>query len=167
MGVSGAGKSTVGQALADGLSLVFVDADSLHPRSNVAKMAAGTPLDDDDRFPWLMRVGLELQRDGAAGVVVACSALKRQYRDLIRERAPHAFFVHLSAGERVLADRIAARPDHFMPASLLGSQLATLEELGDDEAGVTVDCSLPVAELMREVILALGAVEGAEEVRLL
>ncbi|KJL41666.1 Thermoresistant gluconokinase [Microbacterium trichothecenolyticum] len=163
MGVSGAGKTTVGQALAEALSLQFVDADNLHPASNVAKMAAGIPLNDEDRFPWLRQVGAELDRFQGEGIVLACSALKRRYRDLIREQAAGTTFVHLSASERVLANRVIGRPGHFMPASLLQSQIATLEPLEQGEAGVTVDCSQPVAELVREVVSALtAAAPGAE-----
>ncbi|GLY47734.1 gluconokinase [Lentzea sp. NBRC 102530] len=134
MGPSGAGKSAVGGALAALLGLPFVDADALHPERNRAKMAAGTPLEDADRWPWLDVVGERLAR---GRVVIACSALKRRYRDHLRGFAPGTVFVELRVDRAVLADRMARR-EHFMPVSLLDSQLAALEPLGGDEAGVVV-----------------------------
>lgn len=139
MGVSGAGKSSVGIALAELLGVNFRDADTLHPAPNVAKMAAGTPLTDDDRWPWLDLVGHALADESESGLVVACSALKRAYRDAIRAAAPTAVFVLLTVPRTELADRVANRPGHFMPPSLLDSQLETLEPLEADEAGVTVE----------------------------
>lgn len=139
MGVSGAGKSTVGAALAERLDVSFADADSLHPEANVAKMAAGTPLTDDDRWPWLALVGHALASAEREGLVIACSALRRAYRDAIRAMAPTVQFVHLNVPAATLADRVASRPGHFMPSSLLGSQLQLVEPLESDEAGVTVD----------------------------
>ncbi len=138
MGVSGSGKSTVGAALAQRLRVPFVDADTLHPRANIAKMAAGEPLDDDDRHPWLEKVGdwLAGHRDGG---VVSCSALKRKYRERLRARCPHAEFLHLSGSPELIGGRLAARPGHFMPPALLRSQFDALEPLGADEAGTTVD----------------------------
>lgn len=138
MGVSGSGKSTVGWLLARRLDVAFVDADGLHPPANVAKMTAGEPLTDADRLPWLRAVAAELAA-APAGAVVACSALRRRYRDVLRDGAPGVTFVHLDGSRDVLAARLAARLDHFMPASLLDSQLATLEPLDADEAGVVLD----------------------------
>ena len=138
MGVSGAGKSTVGIALAGLLGVGFVDADALHPPANVAKMAAGTPLTDADRWPWLDRVGAALADARETGLVVACSALKRAYRDRIRVVAPAVQFAHLTVPRSTLDARVAERPGHFMPASLLDSQLETLEPLEPDELGLTV-----------------------------
>lgn len=139
MGVSGAGKSTIAELLAERLALRYVDADDLHPRSNLEKMAAGVPLTDDDRWPWLALVGDALAAASATGLVIACSALKRAYRDAIRDRAPQAQFVLLDGSRELLHARLAKRGGHFMPLSLLDSQLATLEHLGSDEPGMTVD----------------------------
>jgi len=138
MGVSGSGKSTVGAKLAQRLRVPFVDADTLHPQINVAKMAAGEPLDDDDRYPWLERVGewLAGHRDGG---VMSCSALKRQYRDRLRAHCPCVEFLHLAGSPEVISSRLATRTGHFMPAALLRSQFATLQPLSADEAGITVD----------------------------
>jgi gluconokinase len=140
MGVSGSGKSTVGSALAQRLRVPFVDADTLHPPANIAKMAAGEPLDDDDRNPWLEQVGRWLA-DHQAGGVVACSALKRKYRDQLRKHCPRVEFLHLSGSPNLIGSRLAARTGHFMPAELLQSQFDALEPLGTDERGVVVDLS--------------------------
>ncbi|HEU0207106.1 MAG TPA: gluconokinase [Pseudolysinimonas sp.] len=145
MGVSGSGKTTVGAALADALGLPFVDGDALHPEANVAKMAAGIPLDDADRAPWLDAVGRVL---AAAPVVVACSALKRVYRDRLRAAAPALQLVFLDGSRELLASRMAARPAHFMPTALLDSQLATLERPGPDEHALTAEIAEPVAEIV-------------------
>ena len=139
MGVSGAGKSTIAALLAERLAIPFLDADDLHPLTNVDKMAAGVPLTDDDRWPWLARVGDALSAASATGLVIACSALRLAYRDAIRDRAPAARFVLLEGSRELLLGRLSQREGHFMPASLLDSQLATLETLTDDEAGVVVD----------------------------
>jgi gluconokinase len=148
MGVSGSGKSTVGSALAAELRVPFVDADDLHPLANVEKMASGIPLTDDDRWPWLRLVGERLAGAGATGMVVACSALKRSYRDAIRAEAPGVRFVFLDASRALLEARVANRPTHFMPASLLDSQLAALEPLASDEPGITVAPDLRSVDLV-------------------
>jgi carbohydrate kinase (thermoresistant glucokinase family) len=135
MGPSGSGKSLVGAALAARLGARFVDGDDLHPRANVAKMASGTPLDDADRAPWLDAVALVLNRD--APIVVACSALRRGYRDRIRAACADAWFAELVVDSTELHDRMSRR-DHFMPPTLLDSQLATLEPLATDETGARV-----------------------------
>lgn len=144
MGVSGCGKSSVGQGVAAACNIAFVDGDDLHPPSNIAKMASGSPLTDEDRAPWLADVGQALSgADGA--VVIACSALKKTYRDWIRDSAgAPVYFLHLHAPKPVLAKRVAEREGHFMPPSLLDSQYATLEVLEADEAGDVVDISQPL-----------------------
>lgn len=145
MGVSSCGKSTVGEMLALKLGLPFMDGDDLHPAENIAKMESGTPLDDDDRWPWLTLVGRWLaDHDGG---VIACSALKRSYRDRIREAAPDTVFVHLHGSRELMGARMGARPGHFMPTSLLDSQFATLELLGDDEAGRVYDVSMTPGDI--------------------
>jgi gluconokinase len=149
-GVSGSGKSTLGAALAGVLGLPFVDADALHPEANLAKMAAGVPLVDEDRWPWLENVG-DVMASTAPGVVVACSALRRRYRDVIRSRVDAPRFVLLEAPSLILRERMETRPGHFMPASLLDSQLATLEPLGSDEHGLRVDASHSVHGLTAQI----------------
>lgn len=151
MGVSGSGKTTIGALVARELGLTFLDGDSLHPVENIAKMAAGTPLDDADRAPWLETVGRELA-GSANGLVMACSALKRSYRDAIRAQAPDAVFLHLSGNREVLGTRLEGRSGHFMPAALLDSQLATLEALDADEAAVVLDISAPVPALVAAAV---------------
>jgi len=155
MGVSGSGKSTVGRLIAERLDIAFADADDLHPAANVEKMAAGIPLTDDDRAPWLALVGCTLAQSDRVGVVVACSALKRVYRDLIRDSAPRAIFAELQARPEVLRARMAVREGHFMPASLLESQLATLEPLQQDEPGLRVDAAEDPAALAMAITLAV------------
>jgi len=156
MGVSGSGKSTVAAAVAAKADAVFLDADDFHPAANVAKMESGTPLTDADRVPWLTAVGDEVAARAARGehVVMACSALRRSYRDLLRERAADLFFVHLDGTHELLAARIGARTDHFMPSTLLDSQLATLERLAPDEAGAVVDIAGTPDEIADAVIAA-------------
>lgn len=155
MGVSGSGKSTVGEYLAAELGVPFADADDLHPAANVAKMAAGHPLTDEDREPWLGLVGAELAAARGTGLVMACSALTRRYRDLIRAEAPETVFAYLHGSRELLAERMGARQGHFMPTTLLDSQLATLEEPGDDE-GVTVDIEPAPEHIARQIAAKLG-----------
>ena len=138
MGVSGSGKSTVGAALAQRLRVPFADADDFHPPANVAKMSSGEPLDDDDRYPWLEAIGEWLAAHPGGGVM-SCSALKRKYRDQLREHCGEIEFVHLYGPTEVIGKRQASRPGHFMPPSLLASQFKTLEPLEPDERGVTID----------------------------
>jgi len=142
MGATGVGKTTVGLALAERLGAPFLDADDLHPAAHVEKMRRGEPLTDDDRWPWLDAVGawLAAHPDGVA----ACSALRRAYRDRLRAAASDLRFLHLVGGAEVLDARLERRTGHFMPASLVASQLDALEPLEPDEAGLAIDCTLPV-----------------------
>lgn len=155
MGVSGSGKTTVGTRLADALGVDYAEGDEFHPPANVAKMAAGTPLDDADREPWLDALAGWLAERSGQGAVVTCSALKRVYRDRLRASAPDAFFLHLDLPRGELERRLAERRGHFMPPSLLDSQLATLEPLEPDEDGSTVDGTLSPEDLVREAVAAL------------
>ena len=141
MGVSGSGKSTVAAAVAARTNAIFLDADDFHPAANTTKMAAGTPLTDEDRWPWLAAVGEEVARRLRSGmdVVLACSALKRRYRDALRGHVPDLTFAQLDGSPELLEARIGARANHFMPATLLGSQLVALERLQPDERGFVVD----------------------------
>jgi len=155
MGVSGSGKSTVGAALAQRLGVPFADADDFHPAANIAKMAAGVPLDDEDRGPWLDAIGewLAAHPDGA---VMSCSALKRSYRDRLRHHARGVEFLHLAGSREVIARRQASRPGHFMPASLLTSQFATLEPLEPDEGGTVVDVGRGVDDIVEQYVEQLA-----------
>jgi gluconokinase len=137
MGVSGCGKTSIGTLLASTLGLEFTDGDDLHTQANREKMAGGIPLDDEDCWPWLDRVGQALNMPG--GAVVACSALKRIYRKRILDAAPKAIFVHLQGDRDLLLRRLNNRANHFMPPSLLDSQLETLEPLASGEAGAVVE----------------------------
>ena len=157
MGVSGSGKTTVGAALAQRLHVPFADGDDFHPAENVAKMSAGIPLTDADRLPWLRALAAWLREHSATGGVLSCSALRRSYRDILREGASTVRFVHLDGSPEVVARRVAGRPGHFMPATLVESQFATLEPLAADEAGVVVDLDRPVDELVTATVTALGA----------
>ena len=158
MGVSGVGKSTVAEGLSTLLGWAYAEGDDFHPEANVAKMHAGTPLDDDDRWPWLRSIGAWMDARVAAGEpsVVTCSALRRAYRDLLREGRPEVVFCHLVAGEELVADRVGRRADHFMPASLLRSQYDALEPLQADEPGVDVSVAGSADEVLRRAVEALG-----------
>lgn len=148
MGVSGTGKSTVGAALADALGIPFVEGDDLHPEANVAKMSAGVPLTDADRAPWLDRIAAEL----GSPAVVACSALKRAYRDRLREGAPGLALVYLHGTAELLAARVEGREGHFMPTALLQSQLDTLEEPAPAENAIPMDVALRPDEIVELVV---------------
>ncbi|MBC7476462.1 MAG: gluconokinase [Pseudorhodobacter sp.] len=148
MGVSGCGKSRIGTDFAKAIGAQFVDGDTLHPEANIAKMSRGEPLDDSDRAPWLDRVGQVLQ---AEATVVACSALKRSYRDRIRAMAgAPVVFLYLRGQRETLLQRMATRPGHFMPVSLLDSQLATLEPPGHDEPHLVADIEARPAAIVRQ-----------------
>jgi gluconokinase len=138
MGVSGSGKSTVGGLLAERLGVPYAEADDFHPAANIAKMSAGHPLDDADRAPWLDAIADWIADRRGHGGVVSCSALRRRYRDRLRQADPGLFFVHLDGPPELIAARLAARMQHFMPSGLLRSQIETLEPLEPDEAGVVV-----------------------------
>jgi beta-N-acetylhexosaminidase len=152
MGVSGCGKSTIGERIANRLGIQFIDGDALHPPENIAKMAASTPLSDANRWPWLATIGRALSEADQDGLVVACSALKRVYRDAIRAHAPDALFLLLQGSSELLASRMQARGSHFMPIGLLESQLATLEPLEADERGAVIDITAPINEVLEEAV---------------
>ncbi len=156
MGVSATGKTTVAVGLAEELDCEFIEGDDLHPRANIEKMTQGTPLTDEDRWPWLRAIAERVAVEDAEGVstVVTCSALKRTYRDVLRHAAP-TFFLHLDAPFEVLQERMQKRTKHFMPPSMLRSQLDTLEPLGDDEQGAVVDVSPPADEVIEEAVNAV------------
>jgi gluconokinase len=155
MGVSGAGKSTIGTLVARRLGLSFHDADDFHPAANIAKMSAGQPLTDEDRWPWLDAIGAHLQAHAATGCVVTCSALKRAYRDRLRAAAPGLRFVFLHGAQALVAARQAARQGHFMPASLVASQFATLEHPAPDEGVIELDVDAPPDAIAARAIRAL------------
>jgi len=159
MGVSGCGKSTVGVQLADALKLPFLEGDVLHPERNVARMAAGVALGDEDREGWLRALAERLRQahtDGR-GLVLSCSALKRAYRDILRSGAPGLHFVYLHGSEQLLAQRMAARTGHYMPLSLLASQLATLEAPGVDENVTSFDVAMPPEKMIAAVLARRAA----------
>ena len=155
MGVSGCGKSTLGLALAEALGVPYIEGDALHPPRNVALMAAGTPLTDADRVGWLDVIGERLAQAGDQGAVVACSALRRIYRDRLRAASPGLRLVHLHGDPALLAERIGQRTGHYMPPALLPSQLQTLEPPDPDEAAITLDIAQPPEALVRRALQAL------------
>ena len=158
MGVSGAGKSTVGEALAARLGWRYEDGDSFHPASNVAKMHAGQPLTDEDRWPWLRAIAAEIDRVCKAGphVVIACSALRRAYRDVLLHGRKDVRLIYLDGTEPLIGDRLSHRQGHFMPPGLLASQFATLEPPGADEHAVRVSIDAPVEIIVDDVLNQLG-----------
>lgn len=160
MGVSGSGKSSVGEMLAEALHLHFAEGDALHPAANVEKMSKGIPLTDDDRMPWLDRIGEEIKASlgKGEGIIVSCSALKRIYRDRLRTAAGgNLFFVYLEGSRALLTKRMAERKGHFMPASLLESQLATLEVPTGEQGVVTVDIDDTVEGIAATALEGLAA----------
>jgi gluconokinase len=155
MGVSGSGKTTIGQALAQALAARFVDADDYHPASNIAKMRAGIPLDDQDRKPWLERLNALLRHSAARGepVVLACSALRVRYREQLAQRVPSLSVVHLKGDFEMIAARLAARQRHYMPPSLLRSQFDTLEP---PREAIEVDIAADSHSIVRQLVKSLG-----------
>lgn len=167
MGVAGCGKSTAGALIAERLGAAFVEGDRLHPPANVEKMAAGTPLADEDRWPWLDSIGAEIARHvaGGEGVVAACSALKRVYRDRLRATSgAELTFVFLSGTKALIGGRMNRRTGHFFPASLLDSQFATLEPPRADELHVVADLELPVETMVDGVMTELERISSAERI---
>lgn len=162
MGVAGCGKSTVGQLLQERLGWSLAEGDDFHPATNIEKMSSGVPLTDADRWPWLDSIVNWTEREDQAGrdTVVTCSALRQAYRDRLRAASGRTLFVHLHGPEAVLAERLTARPGHFMPPSLLPSQLATLESLTPQEPGVVLDITAPVEELVEQAIRQLDLIPG-------
>ena len=157
MGVAGSGKTTIAAVLAERLGWRLLEGDAFHPPANVAKMAAGTPLTEDDRWPWLRAIAAEIDAIRAAGgsAVVACSALKRAYRDVLIGDRPDVRLVYLHGGRSLIGERLAARKGHFMPPALLDSQFATLEEPGPAEAPIVVSVDAGPAAIVGIVINAL------------
>jgi gluconokinase len=157
MGVSGVGKTTVAKGISTVLGWTYAEGDAFHSEANVAKMAAGTPLTDDDRWPWLRSIGEWMSDEIAAGrsAVVTCSALRRVYRDLLCEGRPQVVFCHLVADPSLIGERMEHRTNHYMPASLLPSQLATLEPLEPDEPGVEVSVEGEASQVIARALAAL------------
>ncbi|HYP32109.1 MAG TPA: gluconokinase [Burkholderiaceae bacterium] len=158
MGVSGSGKTTVARIIAERLRWPFEEGDALHPPANVAKMAAGHPLTDEDRAPWLAKVAdwVDARLDAGESGVITCSALKRKYRELIDRRGERVEFVYLHGSRELIATRLATRQGHFMPSSLLDSQFATLEEPADDEPVIRVEIGAAPESVAGDVLAALG-----------
>jgi len=159
MGVSGSGKTTLARDLARRLDWPFAEGDDFHPAANIEKMRAGDPLDDIDRWPWLRLIATWIGEQEQAGrdAVLTCSALKRSYRDLLREGHPSVWFAHVTASPGILSERLRHRKGHYMPPALLESQLAILEPLAPDEAGATVDAGGSADQLADDVLWQLSA----------
>lgn len=157
MGPSGVGKTTTATGLADRLGWHFAEADAFHPKANIDKMSAGIPLDDADRAPWLARIRDWLSERARAGedTVITCSALKRDYRDVLRAAEPRVRFVELVITQEIVGERMARREGHYMPPSLLGSQFATLEPLRPDEDGVRLPVEGDAADVVQSALDAL------------
>ncbi|MFI5808753.1 gluconokinase [Streptomyces sp. NPDC051561] len=160
MGVAGTGKTTIGPLLAAQLGVPYAEGDDFHPEANIAKMSAGTPLTDDDRWPWLDAIGSWAHGRTGLGGVVSSSALKRSYRDRLRSAAPGIVFVHLTGSRELIEGRMSKRQGHFMPTALLDSQFATLQPLGPDEAGVDVDVAGSPEEITERAVAALHTLDG-------
>ncbi|MBD7994885.1 gluconokinase [Arthrobacter sp. Sa2CUA1] len=154
MGVAGSGKTTTATALSEHLGWIAAEADEFHPAANIEKMTSGVPLTDDDRWPWLFSITgwMSTQAQNGRCTIITCSALKRSYRDVLAEAEGQVHFVHLNGQPEVLAERMQSRRGHFMPASLLPSQLSALEPLGADEPGLTVDILKTPAQITAEIL---------------
>ena len=158
MGVSGSGKSTIGEKLAQRLGWSYEDGDKFHPLSNVAKMSAGQPLTDEDRWPWLQAIANEIDRvcQARGHAVIACSALKRAYRDILVHGRPEVRIIYLQGTQDLIADRLALRKGHFMPPGLLASQFKTLEPPDASENPVTVSIDAPVETIVDDIVRQSG-----------
>ncbi|WP_082221150.1 gluconokinase [Luteipulveratus halotolerans] len=158
MGVSGSGKTTVAKGIAERMGWIFAEGDDFHPKANVDKMKAGHPLTDEDRWPWLRSIGawIDEHEEGRESAVITCSALKKTYRDLLREGRQGVRFCHVDVDRAVLQERLAQRKGHYMPASLLDSQLADLEPLQKAEPGVVVHAEGSPDEVLADTLAALG-----------
>jgi gluconokinase len=159
MGVAGSGKSLIGAALAHALDVRFVEGDDFHPPENIAKMSAGIPLTDEDRDGWLRALASRLRyaSDAGAGVVIACSALKRSYRDILRGGSSDVQFIYLEGSRRLIGERLARRGGHYMRASMLDSQLAILEEPAPDEGAWVCDVALPPQRIVDDIVARASA----------
>jgi gluconokinase len=164
MGVSGSGKTTIAKALAKRLDWIDEDGDAFHPPRNIDKMSRGEPLTDADREPWLRAIAarIDTARDNREHLVVACSALKRIYRDILTQRRDDVAFVLLDGSRTVLAERLAARTDHFMPPGLLDSQLATLERPSSDEQAIVVSIEDPPERIVAAILSRLPAAKAVQ-----
>ena len=161
MGVTGAGKSTIGALLAETLGRPLIEGDSLHPPANIAKMSQGIPLNDDDRLPWLKAIAARIDEARKAGrpVIVTCSALKRRYREILEDGHDDVGFVYLRGARDLIAQRLAARTNHFMPPGLLDSQFAALQEPADDEPSIVIAIDAAPDDIVRTIVgkFAMGS----------
>lgn len=157
MGVSGSGKTTIGEELARRIGWRYEDADTFHPASNIAKMSAGQPLSDEDRWPWLRAIAVEIDRVSAAGerIVIGCSALRRVYRDVLVHGRDDVRIVYLQGTQALIAGRLGRRTDHFMPAALLTSQFKTLEPPTSEEHAIIVSIDAPVEAIVDDILKQL------------
>lgn len=160
MGVAGCGKSTIGMSLAEEIGGIYLEGDALHPPENVEKMSAGIPLTDEDRWPWLNKIAVEMKQSEGT-VLVGCSALKRVYRDRLRGGCDEpVMFLHLSGSRELIAERMKQREGHFMPLSLLDSQFAALEPLQNDETGLRIDIDATTEQIVARVVAQLPTSSG-------
>ena len=159
MGVTGAGKSTIGSLLSEQLARPLIEGDSLHPPSNIAKMSQGIPLNDDDRRPWLKAIAARIDdaRRASRPIVVTCSALKRSYREILTHGHDDVGFVYLRGDKELIAQRLAARTNHFMPPGLLDSQFAALQEPADDEPSIVVAIDAAPVDIVASIIRKFGS----------